>query len=224
MPKMLAIVTLTGLSFTSFALSPLPRPLNTGLFGLFGGKTQTPPGWMLRKQSVTLEKSDLKPAERACSNWSWVAGIVDMAAARGARLDQQYLIDRLYGGSVCLDSAGDLDDLAQRISHDYVLPDGQKFVLSARFTPGCPTQADPLILSIRQQRPIMLLWRNHGYLLTGMVYDEFIAPTGNKMFMVTELQLFDPAGEEGKRQVSFVRDRDNPDDLNGLLELSIYPK
>jgi len=42
--------------------------------------------------------------------------------------------------------------------------------------------------------------------------------------MVTTLTLFDPEADEGKREQSFVRDRDNPDDLNGLLELFIYPK
>ena len=213
-----------GISLTSSAFPVLPSHLNAGLFGLFGGKTQPPPGWMLHKQNVSLEKAELRAAERPCANWSWVTGIVDMAEMRGAHLDQQYLVDRLYGGSVCLDSPGDLDDLAQRISHDYVLPDGQKFVLSAKFTPGCPTQADSLILSVRQQRPIMMLWHNRSYVLTGMIYDEYIAPTGNKMFIVKELQFFDPAGEEGKRAISFVRDRDNPDDLNGVIELSIYPK
>jgi hypothetical protein len=38
------------------------------------------------------------------------------------------------------------------------------------------------------------------------------------------LRLFDPLREEGKRQVTFSRDRDNPDDLNGVLEIRIYPK
>lgn len=224
MQKKLTVMVFATISVASFALSPLPARLNAGLFGLFGGKTQTPPGWMLHKQSVSLERNDLKPAERPCGNWSWVAGIVDMAETRGAHIDQQYLVDRLYGGSVCLDSPGDLDDLAQRISHDYVLLDGQKFRLAASFTPGCPTQADPLILAIRQHRPVMMLWHNQSYLLTGMIYDEYIAPTGNKMFIVQELQFFDPVGAEGKREISFIRDRDNPDDLNGVLELSIYPK
>jgi hypothetical protein len=198
--------------------------LNAGLFGLFGGKAQPPPGWMLRKQSVSIEKVDLKASERSCGNWSWVAGITDMAEANGAHIDQQYLVDRLYGGSVCLESAGDMEDLSNRISHDYVLPDGQKFRLAVQFHPGAPTQADPLIMAMRQNRPLMLLWRNRSYLLKGMSYDEYIAPTGDKMFMITELRLFDPAEEEGKREQSFLRDRDNPDDLNGILELSIYPK
>jgi hypothetical protein len=216
---------LSAVTTSALALSQdVSLKLNAGLFGLFGGKAQPPPGWMLRKQSVSIDKVELKAAERSCGNWSWVAGITDMAEANGAHIDQQYLVDRLYGGSVCLDSAGDMDDLSKRISHDYVLLDGQKFRLVAQFHPGAPTQADPLIMSIRQDKPLMLLWRNRSYLLTGMSYDEYIAPTGNKMFMVTELRLFDPAAEEGKREQNFIRDRDNPDDLNGILELSIYPK
>ena len=217
---------LCGITACTIATSSqtLPLRLNLSFFGLFGGKAQPPPGWMLRKQSVSLGKTDLKPAERHCENWSWVAGVTDMAEAGGARIDQQYLVDRLYGGSVCLSSVGDIADLAQRISHDYVLPDGQRFRLDAQFTAGAPSQADPLIVAMRQNRPLMLIWRNHSYLLTGMAYDEYIAPTGNRMFMVQSLTLFDPDGDEGKREVAFVRDRDNPDDLNGLIELFIYPK
>ena len=198
--------------------------LDAGLFGLFGGKTQPPPGWILHKQHVELADVHFKSADKACENWSWVAGIVDMAETRGAHIDQQYLIDRLYGGSRCLPSAGDLADMAQRISHDYVLDDGQKFRIEAQFTPGAPTQADPLILSIRQLRPVMLVWRSRCYLLTTMDYDEYIAPTGSKMFIVTALGLFDPVAPEGKRDVTFSRDVDNPNDLNGVVDLSIHTK
>ena len=206
----------------------LSRSLNVRLdasfFGLFGGKSQPPPGWIQHKQHVELGDIHLKSAERACENWSWVAGITAMAEMRGAHIDQQYLIDRLYGGSRCLPSAGDLGDLAQRISHDYVLADGQKFRLEAQFSPGAPTQADPLILSIRQVRPLMLVWHNRYYLLTAMDYDEYIAPTGSKIFIVNALKLFDPVAPEGKNDVTFSRDTDNPDDLNGVLSLSVYTK
>jgi hypothetical protein len=226
MRRIVGIFMFLSLSVASLLALPgyVPSGLNAGLFGLFGGKQQTPPGWMLRKQDISLAEIHLKPAERPCENWSWVAGITDMADAAGAHINQQYVIDRLYGGSVCLPSAGDMADLAQRISHDYVLEDGQKFRLEVQFNPGPPTQADPLIVAIRQNRPLMLVWRNRSYLLTGIAYDEYIAPTGNKMFMVKELRLFDPEAEEDKREQTFVRDRDNPDDLNGMLELSIYPK
>src|SRR6185312_10870897 len=126
--------------------------------------------------------------------------------------------------SRCLDAVADSEALAKEISHDYVLQDGQKFALQARFTPGAPVQADPLIVSVRQNRPLMLLWRNHPYLLTGLTYDEYIAETGNKMFVITDLQLFDPLGDPGKRTVVFSRDQDSPDEINGVLDLAVYTK
>ena len=71
----------------------------------------------------------------------------------------------------------------------------------------------------------MLLWRDHTYLLTGLNYDEYVAPTGNKMFIITELRLFDAAAQGAESAVKFVRERDDPDDLKGVLDLSvIYPK
>jgi len=193
-------------------------PLNAG------GKQSSSPSWVLHKQNVHLDKLALEPAERPCVNWGWAAVVSDMAAARGVHIGQQYLVDRLYGGSRCLDLAGDFEDLSKQISRDYVMADGQKFALQARFIPGAPAQTDPLIVSICQSRPMMLLWRNRPYLLTGLTYDEYVADSGNKMFVVTELQLFDPLGEEGKRAVVFSRDQHSPDEINGVLDLTVYTK
>jgi hypothetical protein len=178
----------------------------------------------MHKKSVQVGAINLKSADKPCANWAWVAGIVGMADARGAHIEQQYLVDRLYGGSRCLESAGDLDALTQRISHDYVLADGQKFRLAAQYTAGAPEQPDPLIVAIRESKPLMLRWRDRICLLTGIDYLEFIAPTGNKMFILTQLKLFDPGAEVGKQSLIFDREHDNPADLNAFIDLAVYPK
>jgi hypothetical protein len=198
--------------------------INQPLIALFGGKNQVPAGWTLRKQSANLEKVDFQVAEKSCENWAWVAGIVGMAGSRGAHITQQYLIDRLYGGSVCGTSAVDVESRAREISHDYVLADGQKFRLEAQFMRGSPTQPDPLIVAVRENRPLMLLWRSRPYLLTGIDYDEYTAPTGNKLLIVTELRLFDPAADAPRRELTFSREHDHTEDLNGVLDLNVYPK
>lgn len=198
--------------------------LNPPLIGLFSGKNQPPAGWILRKQSANLEKTDFKVAEKPCANWTWVAGIVAMAANRGAEITQQYLVDRLYGGSICATSPVDVESLSRQISRDYVLADGQKFRLEAQFTAGAPTQPDPLIVAMRQNRPLMLLWSNHIYLLTGVNYDEYTAPTGNKLLIVTELRLFDLSPNAAKHDITFSRERDKADDLNGVLDLNVYTR
>ena len=217
------LFALPGLASVSFQ-ERLNLAPNQSLNLLFGSKSRIPAGWTLRKQSADLEKADFQVAEKACENSTWVAAIVAMAARRGAHIDQQYLIDRLYGGSPCRNSSIDVESLARQISHDYVLADGQKFRLEAQFTRGAPTQPDPLIVAVRQNRPLMLLWRNRTYLLTGVNYDEYTAPTGNKLLIVTELRLFDPAADAPKKELIFSRENDNADELNGVLDLTIYPR
>jgi len=218
-----ALVVLAGLPALSLSRSLLSCPA-LGLFGIFSAKKQVPPNWVLHNQKVELSKQDFEAAEKPCGNWAWVAGVTNMAALSGTRLDQSYLVDRLYGGSVCLPTAGDSALLARQISHEYVLADGQKFTLRAEFRPGVPTAPDPLIYALRQNRSVMLLWGNKTYLLTGMSYDEYIAPTGNKIFVVTELRLFDPLADHNQPEVVFSRDQDNPAEVIGVLELSVYTK
>jgi hypothetical protein len=217
------LFTVTGLASISLQKT-LNQSLAAPLSALFASKDRLPAGWTLRKQSANLEKTHFKAAEKACENWAWVAGIVAMAANRGAQIEQQYLIDRLYGGSKCVKSAVDMESLAGQISHDYVLPDGQKFRLEAQFSVGTSIQPDPLIVAMRQNRPLMLLWHDRPYLLTGVDYDEYTAPTGNKLLIITDLRLFDPAADAPKSELTFSREQDNPDDLNGVLDLSVYPK
>src|SRR5438270_9319474 len=149
-----AFLLLLDLAIGAFSLPRAPAtPLNASFFGLFGGGKQAPPGWVLHKQTAELSTTAFKPAQKPCANWAWVAAITNMADARGAHIEQQYLVDRLFGGSVCLTSAGDLAALTQKISHDYVLEDGQKFRLAAQYMPGAPTQADPIIAALRHNRP-----------------------------------------------------------------------
>lgn len=216
-------LVLVGLPALSLSTSFVPFPV-LGLFGIFNTKKQPPPNWVLHNQKVELSKVAFEAAEKPCGNWAWVAAVTNMAALGGARLNQSYLVDRLYGGSLCLPSAGDSAALARQISHEYVLADGQKFTLLAEFRPGVPTQPDPLIFALRQDHPLMLLWGNKSYLLTGMSYDEYVAPTGNKMFIITELRLFDPLADADKAEVVFSRDQDNPAEVNGILELSVHTK
>src|SRR5437868_7013105 len=105
MRSLCAFLLLLDLVMAAFALPKVTKSdLNAGLFGLFGGKKQPQAGWMLHKKSVEVGPIRLTAAQQPCANWSWVAAIADMAEARGAHIEQQYLVDRLYGGSRCLDS------------------------------------------------------------------------------------------------------------------------
>ncbi len=177
-------------------------------------------GYQLRpNQEATVDNPDIELAERPCENWIWAAALNRVLKPLDASMGQEYQILRLYGGTVC-SGVKDYAELAQRISHEYRLDDGRRFLLNARFVEGAPTGLDAVIVSLREQRPMMVVWKNHAYLLVGLVYDEYIARDGGRVFQLKEMKLGDPANGS---VVSYQRDRDDPATIGGLMEISVKP-
>jgi hypothetical protein len=170
-------------------------------------------------QEAAVDNPDIELAERPCENWTWAAALNRVLKPLDASMGQEYQILRLYGGAVC-SGVKDYAELAQKISHEYKLDDGRRFLLNARFVEGAPTALDAVILSLREQHPMIVVWKDHAYVLVGMVYDEYIARNGGRVFEVKEMKLGDPAN--GK-VVSYQRDQDDPATLRGLMEISVKP-
>jgi hypothetical protein len=57
------------------------------------------------------------------------------------------------------------------------------------------------------------------------MYDEFIGPNNARIFMVKEIKLLDPlvAQDDPQRQVTFVRGRDNLQDVDGTMTVRATP-
>jgi hypothetical protein len=82
-----------------------------------------------------------------------------------------------------------------------------------------------IISSLRQGRPFILLWKGHPLLVTGMVYDEYGYPNGQRMYEVRDIEMLDllyPDGDE-RRTRSFVKGTDNLDEIGGILEVISEP-
>ena len=71
-------------------------------------------------------------------------------------------------------------------------------------------------MAMREQRPLMVVWKNHAYVLTGVIYDEFIGPNNARILELKELTLADPATTES---VSFVREHDDSQEIKRCYEL-----
>jgi hypothetical protein len=157
-----------------------------------------------------------------CENWAWAAAIEALLAQQEVPLKQDYWVDRADGGSVCLDHTPSMEDTVNLIRGDYTLDNGRKVHLNARFNTGAPTNIGALILRLRSGQPSLLLWKDHAYVLSGIVYDEFVYPTGQKRFEIRELELIDPAAKPGPgRHVLFLKGIDDPNDIGGTLEITV---
>lgn len=154
-----------------------------------------------------------------CENWAWAGGVETILRAEDVPLDQHFWVQKSDGGEICLESLAPLEQLARVLDGEYVLDDGSKVLLKARYTVGSPVNLDSIILGLRAGRPALLLWKGHAYLVYGVVYDEYVSPTGHRFFDIREIKLVDPFFDDERRLVSFVKDQDNAADLGGTFEV-----
>ncbi len=205
------------------ALAVLPQASAGKLFGIFGSDKGPPPIYYQKKpgQLAAIEKPALVDVAQPCANYAWGAALETMLRSHDVSLPHQDLIFRLYGGKLCISPVPSFDDLAAKVSHSYVLADGKHIRLEAQYLAGPPTAADPLILSIRQRHPVLIVWKGRPMLLVGLLYDEYIGPNGTRIFVVQELKLLDPAAPAEKQQLSFLRERDDPNQLEGWMQIDV---
>ena len=159
-----------------------------------------------------------------CENWAWAGGVEAILRSQGVTLDQHYWVQKSDGGEVCLESLAPLEQIARVLNGEYVLDDGSKVRLEARYTVGSPVNLDSIILGLRDGRPALLVWKGHAYVIYGVLYDEYLSPSGNRFFEIRELKLIDPFYAEGEgRLVSFVRGQDQNADIGGTFEITVIP-
>jgi hypothetical protein len=163
-------------------------------------------------------------AEQKCKNWAWAAALETVLRLQGVTLGQRELVTRQQGGEVCDDDFNRFEELPKLVEGEYAREDGSKVRVSASFHAGAPTNVDLLIDSMRRGRPLVLFWKGHAYLLCAVIYDEYIAPSGQRIFEVRQMELRDPyvaAGDE--RFVTFVKGTDDTSDIDGLMQVSVRP-
>lgn len=191
-------------------------------------------------QVATVTDLELAPATQRCTNWAWAAALEAALRHRQVPLAQSFWVEKMNGGQICLDrplivrEAGrhalsndvqpqDLQALADGITGEYTLDDSRKVRIAAHSSAGLPQEPNALIADLRDSRPVLLFWRNHAYLLYSILYDEYIYPTGQRMYFMKELRLLDPLQPAGKQKVSFTVGEDDAAEIEGVVEITATP-
>lgn len=170
-------------------------------------------------QTVDLPNPKLATARKNCENWALAAGLETLLKKQDVRLDQNFWVMHLNFAELCISEMPSADTLAQAIDREFVLDDGRHVRLELNFAPGAPSDMDALIARLQQQQLSLLLWRGHPYYLIGATYDEYIRANGSRIFAATELRLADTfAGQPG---LAFQKGRDDPNEIDGVLSVSV---
>lgn len=179
---------------------------------------QETPGIVIEIPDATVHK-----AQQLCQNWTWAASVETLLAPTGVALTQDDMVTRAEGGSVCKDRNPNFEQMTRVLDGSYYLEDGHKVKIETRNVTGVPTVIDDILMSMKKQHPLILFWKGHAYLLKGVVYSEFlISSNGAKVFEINELKLLDPTATRAEeREVSFVRDRDDASEIDGVMDVRV---
>ncbi|HUQ50365.1 MAG TPA: hypothetical protein VM056_06600 [Terriglobales bacterium] len=189
---------------------------------------------MKPEQAAAVENAekDFIPAQQPCQNYGWAALVEVLLKQQKVAIPQKNWVMKAYGGYKCISPVRDYTALQRFIDGDYALGtavkgsrtpnDLRKIRVETEFIPGAPSAADAYIVRFREGQPVMLIWNGHPYLWYGLVYDEYVHSNGSRMFEMRELKLLDPLAKSKKEQVvTFVKGKDDPAQINGVMVLRV---
>ncbi|HLH07576.1 MAG TPA: hypothetical protein VKW78_10085 [Terriglobales bacterium] len=179
----------------------------------------------LPQASAAVGVTGAAAPKQNCVNWLWAAEVETILKKQKIDLPQTYWVTQANLGEVCVDEPIDLASIASLVERDYQLEDGSKFHLKAIRTTGAPSDIGHFIASLQQERPFILVWKGRPLLVTGMTYDQYGYPNGQRMYQVRTIDMVDPAYPEGDehRSVTFVNGTDDPNEISGTLEVVAVP-
>jgi hypothetical protein len=175
-------------------------------------------------QTAEIQNLVSVTAKQKCENWAWAAGLETILKEQNVQIPQSYWVMKADGGELCKDAMPKLESLGKLIDGPYQLDDGRKVRLEVVAVVGPPTDMDAMIDAPNHGRPLLFVWKGHSYLYRGLVYNELIAANGQRQFYVKQVELLDPFFDTAEKQSAlFDRDKDDPGDINGIVDVTVTP-
>jgi hypothetical protein len=113
-----------------------------------------------------------------------------------------------------------LKELGEKLRGKAYLNDGSQVLVADRYWSGASVSPQDIIGSLMAQRPLLMDWNSHLYVLYGAVFDEYRYQSGT-VHAIHTLLLIDTRFSDRRRYVSFNRQTDDWEKVTGLLALAI---
>lgn len=161
-------------------------------------------------------------AEEDCANWAWAAAVEAVLRSSGVtEYPQEYWMDKLYGGTVCLDRVGEIERLIKALEGEYVLDDGKHVKISSNYSPGLPVNASELLVPLLQNRVQIIFVNGKAMLFTGARWEDVPKPMGDRTVIVRELRLADLTRPAGQQALTLNPETDDLSQVSGIFRISV---
>lgn len=159
------------------------------------------------------------PAKQECENWGLAAVLQSVLEMQHLDLPQTTWITKLNGTDTCGPLPGPPAEVAKTISGDYRLDSGRMFHVEAVAE---DTFVDPgrLVRAIQENRPFVLIWQHHAYMVIGLRYVEGIERESRiRRYDIQEMRLMDPFAGAEQSPTVFKKQADSLKEIDGIIEV-----
>ena len=91
--------------------------------------------------------------------------------------------------------------------------------IEASFVPAPEIRGDDVLATLLQRKPLLVQFQGAVLVLYGATYDEHLRSDGSRMNVVRTFVMLDPRYLARRRSVTFIRDKDNFDQIRGVATL-----
>ncbi len=159
------------------------------------------------------------PAKQSCENWGFGPAVQSVLEMQNVPLRQEQWVAKLSGGEVCEPLLRNPQELARAVDGDYRLGGGRVVHLEARLE-GTSVDPGQLVRSIRENRPFLLIWKRHTYIVIGLRYVETVAD-GIHDYNIQEMKLMDPVAGAEQEPIIFRKGTSTLPEVNAILEIIV---
>jgi hypothetical protein len=133
--------------------------------------------------------------------------------------------DSALGDSAAAADPGSMKDIFAKLQGRHLMSDGRPVMVSALdLAPQATRNPGAVVSALSNKRAMLLMWKSHLYVLYGALFDEAEYADGSLAETINQLFLLDPRYSDSRREVSFRRDKDDWNQVEGLLLLSVSPQ
>jgi hypothetical protein len=202
----------------------LPAVLEFSMRNLVGiGLLLFVPAWgqtqptLVRLVEETVNPVVITPAKQNCENWSFAAAVQSVLKAQDVPLGQEHWVTKLSGGDACDSALRDPQQLKRSVEGDYRLTDIRTVHLEVRLE---NTSVDPgqLVRSIRENRPFLLIWKRHAFVVVGITYLETVDKDIHD-YNIQQMKLMDPAAGPEQQPAIFRKTPETLQQVDGIMEI-----
>ena len=133
--------------------------------------------------------------------------------------------DSALGDSAAAADPSSVKDIIAKLQGRHLFSDGRPVMISVLdLAPQATRNPGTVVRALTNKRAMLLMWNSHLYVLYGALFDEAQYADGSLVESINQLFLLDPRYSDSRREVSFKREKDDWNQVEGLLLLSVSPQ